>query len=147
MKIQDIRRPKGAHRNAKRVGRGSGSGHGKTCGRGHKGAKARSGGALRVGFEGGQMPLIRRIPKRGFTNVGKRAYQVINVEALNSFRKDTSLDKKALEEAGLIRSAESPVKVLGDGKLSKSLHVTADAFSKNAKKKIEVAGGKAEIQK
>jgi large subunit ribosomal protein L15 len=144
MKLQDIRRPKGAHTTAKRVGRGSGSGHGKTSCRGSKGAKARSGCSLRVGFEGGQMPLFRRIPKRGFVNFGKKAYQTVNIERLKHFKKDTTVDKEALKKAGLIRHAGLPVKVLGDGKISKPLHVTADAFSESAQKKIVEAGGKAE---
>jgi large subunit ribosomal protein L15 len=142
MKVQNIRRPKGATRPPKRLGRGSGSGHGKTSGRGSKGAGSRAGATLRLGFEGGQMSLIRRIPKRGFTNVGKKTYQVVNIEKLNQFRKDTSVDKALMEEAGLIRSAEGSVKILGDGKLAKSLDITADAFSGSAKKKIAEAGGK-----
>jgi len=146
MKLQDIRRPKGAARPPKRVGRGSGSGHGKTSGRGSKGAKSRKGASLRIGFEGGQMPLIRRIPKRGFTSVDKKVYQVLNVERLNCFRKDSSVDKTAMKEAGLIRKAELPVKILGEGKISKPLSVTADAFSESAKKKIHEAGGKAEVK-
>ena len=147
MKIQDIRRPRGAHKKKKRVGRGPGSGHGKTSGRGHKGAKARSGGALRLGFEGGQMPLIRRIPKRGFTSVGKKTFQIVNIDRLNHFRKDSSVDKKALKEAGFIKSVELPVKVLGDGSISKPLNISVDAFSESAKKKIVEAGGKTEIAK
>ncbi|NQU95040.1 MAG: 50S ribosomal protein L15 [Candidatus Omnitrophica bacterium] len=147
MKIQDVRKPKGANRPPKRVGRGSGSGHGKTSGRGMKGVYSRSGATLRLGFEGGQMSLIRRLPKRGFTSVFKKIYQVINVEDLNHFRKDSSVDKAALKEAGFIRKENHRVKVLGDGKLSKPLTVTADAFSDSARKKIEDAGGKVEITK
>lgn len=147
MKIQDIRKPKGANRPPKRVGRGSGSGHGKTSGRGSKGAKSRKGPSLRIGFEGGQMPLMRRIPKRGFTSAAKKIYQIINVESLNHFRKDSSVDKAAMKEAGFIKKVDLPVKVLGDGKLSKALNVMADAFSESAKKKIRDAGGKAEKSK
>ncbi len=147
MKIQDVGMPKGANRSPKRVGRGSGSGHGKTSGRGSKGAKARKGGALRIGFEGGQMPLMRRVPKRGFTSVMKKVYQIVSVERLNHFRKDSSVDKAAMEEAGFIKKAEWPVKVLGDGNISKPLSVCADAFSESAKKKITDAGGKTEILK
>ena len=147
MKIQDIRRPKGANRPPKRVGRGSGSGHGKTSGRGSKGAGARKGASLRIGFEGGQMPLLRRVPKRGFTNVAKKVYQIVNVERLNHFRKDSSVDNVAMREAGLIKKAELPVKILGDGKISKPLNVHSYAFSRSAKKKITEAGGKAEIKK
>jgi len=145
MKIQDIGRPKGANRPPKRVGRGSGSGHGKTSGRGSKGAKARKGASLRIGFEGGQMPLMRRVPKRGFTSVAKKVYQLVRVESLNHFRKDSSVDKQAMKEAGFIKKAALPVKILGDGKISKPLSVRADAFSESAKKKIIAAGGKAEI--
>jgi len=146
MKIENIGRPKGANRPPKRVGRGSGSGHGKTSGRGSKGAKARKGGALRIGFEGGQMPLLRRVPKRGFTSVAKKVYQIVGVERLNHFRKDSAVDKTAMEKAGFIKTAERPVKILGDGKISKPLSIRADAFSENAKKKIVAAGGTAEIQ-
>lgn len=141
MKIEDIRKPKGLNKKAKRVGRGSGSGHGKTSCRGHKGAKARSGATRRLGFEGGQMTLIRRLPKRGFTSVAKKSYQIVNLELLNHFRKDTCVDKKALVEAGMIRSEKLPLKILGDGKLSKTLSIVADAASESAKKKIKEAGG------
>ncbi len=147
MKIQDIRRPKGANRPQKRVGRGPGSGHGKTSGRGSKGAKARSGATRRLGFEGGQMSLIRRLPKRGFTSTAKKVYQVVNVEQLNCFRKDSSVDKQTLKEAGIIKKINLPVKVLGDGKLSKALTVHAEAFSESARKKIQAAGGKVEVVK
>lgn len=147
MKIQDIRKPKGASRAPKRVGRGSGSGHGKTSGRGHKGAKARSGAGRRLGFEGGQMPLVRRIPKRGFTSVQKKVYQVVNVDRLNHFRKDSSVDKTEMKKAGLIKNERLPVKILGEGKLSKSLNIKASAVSESAKKKILEAGGKVDIVK
>lgn len=146
MKIQDIRRPKGARRPPKRVGRGSGSGHGKTSTRGSKGAKARSGATRRLGFEGGQMSLIRRLPKRGFNSLAKKMYRIINVEKLASFRKDSSVDKAALKEAGFIKNTEVQVKILGKGKLSKPLKVTVDAFSASAKKKITEAGGTAEVK-
>jgi len=147
MKLENIRKPRGIKKAKKRVGRGSGSGHGKTAGRGHKGAKSRSGAMRRFEFEGGQMSIIRRLPKRGFTSVAKEVYQVVGVDKLNHFRKDASVDKEALKKAGLIKQIERPVKVLGDGKIAKSLTVTADAFSKSAKKKIVEAGGKAEIAK
>ena len=147
MRIQDIRKPKGANRPPKRVGRGSGSGHGKTSGRGMKGVYSRAGATLRLGFEGGQMSLIRRLPKRGFTSVHKQVSQVVNIESLNHFRKDSLIDRAALKEAGLIKKDNRPVKILGDGKLSKSLNVIADAFSSSAKKKITDAGGKVEIRK
>ena len=147
MRIHDIRRPRGANKNAKRVGRGVGSGLGKTSGRGHKGAKARSGPALRLGFEGGQMPLIRRLPKRGFTNAVKKVFQIVNLTDLNDFKKDSSVDKNALKEAGLIKRPKALVKILGDGKITKPLSISANAFSESAKKKIEEAGGKVTILK
>jgi len=143
MRIHDIRKPKGIKRSKKRVGRGAGSGYGKTSGRGHKGAKSRTGASRRLGFEGGQMSLIRRLPKRGFTSVNKRTFQIVNIEDLNHFRKDSAVDKKALKADGFIRSSERPVKILGEGKLSKALSVSADAFSESAKKKIAEAGGSA----
>jgi len=147
MKLHDIRRPRGVNKPAKRVGRGSGSGHGKTSGRGHKGVMARSGATRRLGFEGGQMPLMRRIPKRGFTNVGKKKVQIVNVEDLNRFKKDSVVDKAVLKEQGMIRKSNISVKFLGNGKISKPLNVIADSFSVNAKKKIEEAGGKCELVK
>jgi large subunit ribosomal protein L15 len=146
MKLNELSKPKGA-RKERRVGRGSGSGHGKTSGRGAKGQKSRKGSGLRLGFEGGQMSLVRRLPKRGFTSVAKRPFQVVNIENLNHFRKDTPVDKDAMKKAGFIKHADSPVKVLGDGKLSKPLIISADAFSKTAKKKILDAGGKADLVK
>ena len=145
MKIGDIRKPKGVHRSPKRVGRGSGSGCGKTSGRGHNGAGQRSGPALRLGFEGGQMALIRRLPKRGFTNAVREPYRVVNVENLNHFRKDTVVDKNALREAVYIQDVSVRVKILGEGKLSKPLTVVSDAFSKSAQKKILEAGGKTKL--
>lgn len=141
MKIHNIHKPRGVNPAPKRVGRGSGSGHGKTSGRGTKGAGSRSGPSLRTGFEGGQMPLIRRIPKRGFTSAAKKVYQIVNIETLNRFRKDSAVDKAAMKEAAIIKKTGLPVKVLGEGKLSKPLSVTADAFSGKAKKKIIDAGG------
>jgi large subunit ribosomal protein L15 len=147
MKLQDIRRPKGVYKRAKRIGRGPGSGHGKTSTRGHKGAKARSGCVLRLGFEGGQMPLMRRIPKRGFTNVHRTKWQVVNVQGLNHFKKDAEVDKEALRKAGLIKTIDLPVKVLGEGKIAKAISVSAEGFSKSAKKKIEEAGGKTALIK
>ena len=147
MKIQDVRRPKGARKGSKRVGRGHGSGWGKTSGRGHKGAKARAGASMRIGFEGGQMPLIRRLPKRGFTNVGKKYYQVVNVESLNRFKKDASVDKSALKKARIIKREDLPVKILGNGELKKALNISVDAFSEGARSKIEKAGGKVNANK
>jgi large subunit ribosomal protein L15 len=134
LKLNDLKPNKGAKKNKKRVGRGTSSGSGKTCGRGHKGQKSRSGGTKGIRFEGGQTPLYRRLPKRGFHNYpfGKE-YAVINVSDLNKF--DGEVNKEILKVAGLL-------KILGDGEIKKALAVTADKFSKTAKKKIEAAGGK-----
>ena len=129
----------------KRVGRGHGSGNGKTAGKGHKGQNARSGGGVRIGFEGGQMPLARRIPKRGFNNIFAKTYAIVNVADLNKFESGAQVDAEALLQAGLIKKACDGVKVLGNGELEKSLTVKAAAFSASAKEKIEKAGGKAEV--
>lgn len=147
MKLNEIGIPYGAGHRKKRVGRGVGSGHGKTSGKGHKGLKSRSGagGKLRIGFEGGQMPLIRRIPKRGFNSKFKVINQVINIEQLNYFRKDDTVDLKKLRESNLIKTLNKPVKVLGDGDMKKSLTVCAHSFSKSALDKITKAGGKAQL--
>lgn len=147
MKLNEIGIPYGARRRKKRVGRGSGSGHGKTSARGHKGLKARSGsgGKLRLGFEGGQMPLIRRIPKRGFTSPFKTASQVINIKQLNHFKKGETVELEKLRESNLIKTMNKPVKILGDGEIKKALTVYAHSFSKSAVDKIAKAGGKAEL--
>ena len=129
----------------KRKGRGHGSGNGKTGGRGHKGQKARSGGKIRAGFEGGQMPLARRIPKRGFINVFAKPLTAINVAALNRFEDGAVVDAAALIEAGIIASCPNGLKVLSNGNLTKKITVKAAAFSESAKEKIEQAGGKAEV--
>ena len=140
MKISDLRSPKGARKRSRRVGRGGGSGHGKTSGRGHKGLFSRSGGSLRAGFEGGQMPLIRRLPKRGFTNKFKQEYQIINVDSLNIFKDGDVVSPALLREKKLIRK-NLPVKVLGDGELKKKITVQVHKFSKSAIDKITNAGG------
>lgn len=147
MKLSEIGIPYGARKKKKRVGRGVGSGHGKTSGKGHKGLRSRAGagGKLRLGFEGGQMPLIRRIPKRGFNSKFKIVSQVINIEQLNHFRKDEVVDLKKLRESNLIKTLNKPVKILGDGEVKKPLTVYAHAFSKSALDKIVKAGGKAEL--
>ena len=132
-------------RRRKRLGRGPGSGTGKTAGKGHKGQRARSGGGVRPGFEGGQMPLLRRLPKRGFRNRFKIEYQVVNVSDLNSFRKGSAVDPASLREAGLISSRRKPVKILGNGELKKELEVKAHAFSRSAWDKITSAGGSWEL--
>ena len=129
----------------KRLGRGSGSGLGKTSGKGHKGAKARSGGGKRPGFEGGQMPLYRRVPKRGFNNVFGTEYAEVNVERLEAFEDGAVVDAKALLEARIIRKELDGVKVLGGGELTKKLTVKAAKFTASAKEKIEAVGGKAEV--
>lgn len=149
MKLHEIPRPRGARRKIKIVGRGSGSGHGKTSGKGHKGLKARSGagGKLRLGFEGGQMPLIRRVPKRGFRSRFKVINQVVNVETLNKFRKDDIVDLKKLKDANIVKSMNKPVKILGSGEVKKPLTVCAHSFSKSAVEKIKKAGGAVEFVK
>jgi large subunit ribosomal protein L15 len=134
-------RPGSKHR-VKRLGCGESSGHGKTSGKGHKGQKARSGGSIRLGFEGGQMPLIRRVPKRGFNNNAfKTQFAIVNLEALNAFDNGAEVDEKALLEAGLIRRPYELVKVLGSGELKKALKITVDKASATAKEAIEKAGG------
>ncbi|MGB9812681.1 MAG: 50S ribosomal protein L15 [Thermovenabulum sp.] len=145
MRLHDLRPAEGSRKRPKRVGRGIGSGHGKTATRGHKGQKARSGGGVRPGFEGGQMPLYRRIPKRGFTNIFKKEFAVVNVEDLNVFEDNTRVTPELLLEKGIIKKVKDGVKVLGDGELTKKLEVVAHAFSKSALSKIEAAGGKAEV--
>ena len=146
MKLNELVRPRGARRKIKRLGRGSGSGHGKTSCRGHKGLKARtgSGGKLRIGFEGGQMPLIRRVPKRGFRGSFKIPNQIVNVENLNKFHKDSVVDPKKLRETNIVKSSSKPIKILGTGEIKKSLTVRAHSFSKSAIEKIKKAGGKVE---
>ena len=129
----------------KRKGRGTGTGNGKTAGRGHKGQKARSGGGVRIGFEGGQMPLARRIPKRGFHNIFAKPLESVNVSALEKFEDGAVVDAKALLDAGILSKCTYGVKILGSGEITKKLTVKASAFSESAKAKIEAAGGKAEV--
>ena len=144
MKINEIHAPKGANRKTKRRGKGSGSGHGKTSCRGRKGALKRSGRTTRPGFEGGQMPLIRRIPKRGFNARFKNIYQVVNVESLNRFDKDSVVGPAEFKKAGLISSDKKRVKILGRGRLANALIIKAHKFSASAKKTLEEAGAKME---
>jgi large subunit ribosomal protein L15 len=144
VKVHDIPADPGKSHKHKRVGRGEGSGHGKTACRGSKGQLARSGGGKGPSFEGGQMPLVRRVPKRGFRNVFRQPYQILNVETLNRFANNTTIDPATLWEHGLIHSADTPVKILGDGELKKTLHVKAHAFSKSARDKIAAKGGTCE---
>ena len=145
MKLNDLKPAKGSKKKAFRRGRGHGSGNGKTAGRGHKGQKARSGGGVRPGFEGGQMPLYRRIPKRGFTCRNSKDIVAVNVLHLNVFEDGTTVDIAMLKSKGLISNPRDGVKILGEGELSKKLIVKVNAFSKTAAEKIEAAGGKAEV--
>ncbi|MDD5634358.1 MAG: 50S ribosomal protein L15 [Candidatus Omnitrophica bacterium] len=150
LRIEHIGRPKGIKRRSKRVGRGIGSGRGKTAGRGSKGAKSRSGSKFIPGFEGGQMTLIRRLPKRGFTNKFKREWEIVNIEVLDKaefINKGDVVDKTVLLSHKILRKENFPFKVLGKGVLNKALTVKANAFSEGAKAAIEKAGGKAEIVK
>ena len=142
LRLNNLSPNKGSRKQRKRVGRGQGSGLGKTAGRGHKGAKSRSGGSVKPGFEGGQMPLHRRLPKRGFTNIFKKEYVIITLADLDKFEAGATVDRQALLEAGLISSKESKqIKVLANGEISKSVTVDADKVSQGAKDKIIAAGG------
>lgn len=131
----------GSRKQRKRLGRGHGSGHGKTSGRGHKGYKARSGSGIKPGFEGGQMPIQRRLPKRGFNNIFRKEYAIVNVGALEAFEAGATVNRDSLLEAGLIKKTDNLVKILGDGELSKGVTVSVDKVSKGAQQKIEAAGG------
>ena len=146
MELHDLHPAKGAKKTRKRIGRGPGSGTGKTAGRGHKGQKSRSGYSRRYGFEGGQMPLVRRIPKRGFTNIFRVEFQVVNLRDLDRvFSEGATVSVEALVEKGLVRGGKRPVKVLGDGELTKKLTVQVHKFSASAKAGIEKAGGSCEV--
>ncbi len=144
MKLSDIKAPKGANKNAKRIGRGHGSGWGKTAAKGHKGQNSRSGGGTRPGFEGGQMPLHRRIPKFGFTNIFRKQYAEVKLSDLERVTADV-IDRDALDEAGLIRDGKDGVKILGDGEISRALTVKVEKVTKGAREKIEAAGGTVEL--
>ncbi len=145
MKLHELKPAKGATKNRKRLGRGPGSGTGKTAGKGHKGQRSRSGFSRRNGFEGGQMPLIRRIPKRGFTNIFKEVYSIVNVSELSSFEAGTTVDLGLLIKSGKVRKTTKTVKILGNGELAVALTVKAHKFSKSAEEKIVKAGGKVEV--
>ena len=145
MKLNELSPAMGSTHVAKRKGRGHATGNGKTAGRGHQGQKARSGGGVRVGFEGGQMPLARRIPKRGFNNIFAKPLDEINVSALEKFENGAVVDTQALLDAGILSKCVYGYKVLGNGNITKSITVKAAAFSESAKAKIEAAGGKAEV--
>ena len=145
MKLYELSPAEGSKRQAKRIGRGHGSGWGKTSGKGHKGQKARSGSGMRLGFEGGQMPLQRRLPKRGFNNIFRKNVVAINVGTLNKFEDGAVVDIAALTEKGIVKNSFDGVKILSNGTITKKLTVKANAFSKGAVAKIEAAGGKTEV--
>lgn len=145
MKLHDLKPAAGSRKSPKRVGRGTGSGLGRNAGKGEKGQKARSGGGVRPGFEGGQMPLYRRLPKRGFTNIFAKEYAEINIDRLNIFEDGTEITPELLLGKGIVKKAKDGVKVLGNGELQKKLVVKAAKFTKAAAEKIEAAGGKVEV--
>ncbi|MFP7171483.1 MULTISPECIES: 50S ribosomal protein L15 [Terribacillus] len=145
MKLHELKSAEGTRKTRNRVGRGMSSGNGKTSGRGHKGQKARSGGGVRLGFEGGQMPLFQRLPKRGFTNIHRTEYSIVNLETLNRFEEGTEVTPELLLESGVVSKLRAGIKVLGNGKLEKKLTVKAHKFSSSAKEAIEAAGGQTEV--
>ena len=145
MKLHELSPAAGSKKEVKRIGRGAGSGQGKTAGKGHKGQKARAGRGMRPGFEGGQMPLARRIPKRGFNNIFAKPLEIVNLSTLDQFQDGDTVTVHALLEKGILSKCEYGVKILGNGNLTKKLHVQASAFSASAKEKIEAAGGKVEV--
>ncbi|PWA12936.1 50S ribosomal protein L15 [Pueribacillus theae] len=145
MKLHELKPSEGSRHSRKRVGRGIGSGNGKTAGKGHKGQNARSGGGVRPGFEGGQMPLFQRLPKRGFTNINRKEYAVVNLEKLNRFDEGTEVTPELLLETRVISKLKDGVKILGNGALEKKLTVKAHKFSSSAKEAIETAGGNVEV--
>ncbi|MEJ9210807.1 50S ribosomal protein L15 [Bacillus smithii] len=145
MKLHELKPAEGARKKRNRVGRGIGSGNGKTSGRGQKGQNARSGGGVRLGFEGGQTPLYRRLPKRGFTNINRKEYAIVNLEALNRFEDGTEVTPELLIETGVVSKEKAGIKILAKGAIEKKLTVKAHKFSSSAKEAIEAAGGKAEV--
>ncbi|EAG8411757.1 50S ribosomal protein L15 [Listeria monocytogenes] len=145
MKLHELKPSEGSRKERNRVGRGTGSGNGKTSGRGHKGQKDRSGGGVRLGFEGGQLPLFRRIPKRGFTNINRKEFAIVNLDVLNRFEDGTEVTPELLVETGIIRNEKSGIKILSNGNIEKKLTVKANKFSAAAKEAIEAAGGKTEV--
>lgn len=145
MKLHELSSALGSRKERKRVGRGTSSGTGKTSGRGHKGQNARSGGGVRPGFEGGQNPLYRRLPKRGFVNPTRKEYAVVNIEDLNRFAEGTEVTPAFLMENGIVKNAKSGIKILGNGEVTVKLTVKANKFSQSAVEKIEAAGGKTEV--
>jgi large subunit ribosomal protein L15 len=145
MKLHELKPAEGSRHARKRVGRGTSSGHGKTSGRGHKGQNARSGGGVRLGFEGGQMPLFQRLPKRGFTNINRKEYAIVNLDTLNRFEDGTEVTPELLIETGVVKSEKAGIKILAKGELNKKLTVKAHKFSSAAKEAIEAAGGSSEV--
>ncbi|AIE58661.1 50S ribosomal protein L15 [Bacillus methanolicus] len=145
MKLHELKPAEGSRHDRKRKGRGIGSGNGKTAGRGHKGQNARSGGGVRPGFEGGQTPLFRRLPKRGFTNINRKEYAIVNLDALNRFEEGTEVTPELLIETGVVRNEKAGIKILAKGKVEKKLTVKAHKFSSAAKEAIEAAGGQTEV--
>ncbi|MFS8631282.1 MAG: 50S ribosomal protein L15 [Bacillales bacterium] len=145
MKLHELKPAEGSRHARKRVGRGIGSGHGKTSGKGHKGQNARSGGGVRPGFEGGQMPLFQRLPKRGFTNINRKEYAIVNLETLNRFEDGTEVTPELLIETGVVKNMKAGIKILAKGELKKKLTVKAHKFSSAAKEAIEAAGGSLEV--
>ncbi|ANB58800.1 ribosomal protein L15 [Anoxybacillus sp. B7M1] len=145
MKLHELQPAPGSRKERNRVGRGIGSGNGKTSGKGHKGQNARSGGGVRLGFEGGQTPLFRRLPKRGFTNINRKEYAIVNLDTLNRFEDGTEVTPELLLETGVISKLKAGLKILGNGQIEKKLTVKAHKFSSAAKEAIEAAGGKTEV--
>ena len=145
MKLHELKPAEGSRQEPKRKGRGIGSGNGKTAGKGHKGQNARSGGGVRLGFEGGQTPLFRRLPKRGFTNINRKEYAVVNLDVLNHFEDGTEVTPELLIESGVVKSVKAGIKILASGNIEKKLTVKAQKFSSAAKEAIEAAGGKTEV--
>ncbi|MBT2658690.1 50S ribosomal protein L15 [Bacillus sp. ISL-18] len=145
MKLHELKPAEGSRQERKRLGRGIGSGQGKTAGKGHKGQNARSGGGVRLGFEGGQTPLFRRLPKRGFTNINRKEYAVVNLDALNRFEEGTEVTPELLIETGVVSNEKAGIKILAKGNVEKKLTVKAHKFSSAAKEAIEAAGGTTEV--
>ncbi|GAA0323483.1 50S ribosomal protein L15 [Bacillus carboniphilus] len=145
MKLHELKPAPGSRKERNRVGRGIGSGNGKTAGKGHKGQKARSGGGVRLGFEGGQTPLFQRLPKRGFTNINRKEYAIVNLDALNRFEDGTEVTPELLIETGVVKAEKAGIKILGNGNVEKKLTVKAHKFSSAAKEAIEAAGGQTEV--
>ena len=145
MKLHNMKPAEGSRKKRKRIGRGIGSGYGKTSGRGHDGQNSRSGGGVRLGFEGGQIPLFQRLPKRGFTNINRKEYAIVNLDTLNRFDEGTEVTPELLIESGIVSNAKSGIKILGNGILEKKITVKAHKFSASAKEAIEKAGGQTEV--